>query len=223
MPRPRTVPDADILAASLRAISRVGPGKLTLADIGREAGLSPATIIQRFGSKRGLLLALAESAVGSVEECFARVRAANPSPLAALVAAATEMARYTRSPEEMANHLAYLEIDLSDPDFHRPLLENSRRSLAGYQALLDEAVVAGELAPCDTPRLARIVAALSGGSLITWAVFRKGTAERWAREDLATLLDAFRHRGRTPARRRRPQRRAQGRVALAKPTSPRAR
>jgi AcrR family transcriptional regulator len=209
MPRPRTVPDAQVLAAALRAISRVGPGKLTLADVGREAGLSPATIVQRFGSKRGLLLAMAESAAGSVEECFARARASSPSPLAALVSAATEMTRYTKSPEEMANHLAYLQIDLSDPDFYRLLLENSRRSLAGYRALLDEAVAAGELVPCDTGRLARVVAALSGGSMIVWAVFREGTAERWARADLATLLDGYRpptarrRRKRISARRRR--------------------
>jgi AcrR family transcriptional regulator len=204
MPRPRTVPDAQVLEAAARAISRVGPSRLTLADIAREAGLSPATLVQRFGSKRGLLLALAESAAGSVEDCFARARAANPSPLAALVAAATEMTRYTKSPEEMANHLAYLQIDLSDPDFYRLLLENSRGSLAGYRALLDEAVAAGELVRCDTLRLARVVAALSGGSLITWAVFRKGTAEEWVRQDLATLLDAYRPPTKA-ARRRRPK------------------
>jgi AcrR family transcriptional regulator len=213
MPRPRTVPDADVLAAATRAITRVGPGKLTLADIGREAGLSPATLVQRFGSKRGLLLALAELAAGSVDECFARARAENPSPLAALLSAATEMSRYTRSPEEMANHLAYLQIDLSDPDFYRLLLENSRRSLAGYRALLDEAVAAGELLPCDTAALARVVAALSGGSMIVWAVFRKGTAEQWARADLAAVLSAYRPR----------QRRAQGRVEFAKAASPRRR
>jgi AcrR family transcriptional regulator len=214
MPRPRTVPDAEVLAAATRAITRVGPGKLTLADIGREAGLSPATLVQRFGSKRGLLLALAETAAGSVDECFARVRAENPSPLAALLSAATEMSRYTRSPEEMANHLAYLQIDLSDPDFHRLLLENSRRSLAGYRGLLDEAVAASELLPCDTAALARVVAALSGGSMIVWAVFRKGTAEQWARADLAAVLSAYRPRR---------QRRAQGRVEFAKATSPRRR
>jgi AcrR family transcriptional regulator len=215
MPRPRTVPDAEVLAAATRAITRVGPGKLTLADIGREAGLSPATLVQRFGSKRGLLLALAKEAAGSVDECFARAREENPSPLAALISAATEMSRYTRSPEEMANHLAYLQIDLSDPDFYRLLLENSRRSLAGYRALLDEAVAAGELLSCDTAALARVVAALSGGSMIVWAVFRKGTAEQWARDDLAAVLAAYRPQ--------RAQRRAQGRVAFAKRTSPRTR
>jgi AcrR family transcriptional regulator len=191
-PRPRTVSDEDILGATVRIISRVGPARFTLADIAREVGLSPATLVQRFGSKRRLLLALAEQAVAGVDACFATVRAAHPRALAALIAAATEMTRHVRSPEEMANHLAFLQIDLSDPDFYRLMLESSRRILEGYRRLLDEAVASGDLAPCDTRRLARAVGALASGSLIGWAVHREGTAERCVRADLAVLLDPYR-------------------------------
>jgi AcrR family transcriptional regulator len=198
-PRPRTKDDGAILEAAGRIVSRVGPGKFTLADIAREAGLSAATLVQRFGSKRGLMLALAGSARDSVEACFAAVRSAHPSPLAALVAAATEMTNYVQSPEEMANHLAFLQTDLSDPEFYAVMLENSRRIEAGYCRLLEEAVKAGELKPCNSTRLARAVGAMSGGSLIGWAVYRQGTAEAWVRADLATLLDPYR----SPARPRR--------------------
>lgn len=220
-PRPRTVTDEEILGATGKAMSRVGPAKLTLADIAKEVGLSPATLVQRFGSKRGLLLALAQSAVDSVDLCFEAVRAAHPTPLARLLAAATEMTRYVDTPEEMANHLAYLQIDLSDPDFHRLMLENSKRITAGYVALLDEAVEAGELAPCDTARLARAVGAMSGGSLIAWAVYREGTAESFVRTDLDTLLAPYRSEqvkaswragGRQPMRRARSRRSTADRV-----------
>jgi AcrR family transcriptional regulator len=201
-PRPRTVADADILAAALRVISRLGPARLTLADVGREVGLSPATLVQRFGSKRGLLLAVARQGAGSMDECFAAVRAAHRSPLEALIAAATQMTREMKTPEELANGLAFLQIDLSDPDFHRLALESSQGVLAGYRALLDEAVAAGELLPCDTARIARAIGSLAGGSLIAWAIHRKGSAEAWVRGDLATLLDAYRP-GRATGRRRR--------------------
>ena len=60
-PRPRTVSDQAILAATARVIGDLGPAKLTLARVASEVGLAPATLVQRFGSKRGLLLALAES------------------------------------------------------------------------------------------------------------------------------------------------------------------
>lgn len=202
-PRPRTVPDEHILGATHRAMSQLGPVKLTLAAVAKEAGLSPATLVQRFGSKRGLMLALWAGAVDGIDACFAMLRPAHASPLAALMAAATEMARHTTSPEELANSLAFLQIDISDPDFHRNMLEMSRRTEAGYRALLDEAIAARELSRCDTARLARAVSAVAGGSLIGWAVFREGPAEQWVRGDLDTLLAPYRAK---PARTQRKQR-----------------
>ena len=83
-PRPRATSDSDILSATYRIVSRLGPN-LTLADIAKEAGISPATLVQRFGSKRGLLLALAASGSQGLPEEFARIRAAHRSPLAAIV------------------------------------------------------------------------------------------------------------------------------------------
>jgi AcrR family transcriptional regulator len=200
-PRPRTVDDGAILEAAARTISRLGPSNFTLADVARAVQLSPATLVQRFGSKRGLMLALAEQGVAGVDACFAAVRAAHRAPLDALVAAATEMTRWVDTPEEMANHLAFLQIDLSDPEFYRLMLENSTRILAGYKALLDDAVNTGDLSTCDTRRLASAVGSMAGGSLIAWAVMRQGTAEQFVRKDLQTLLAPYK----TSRRPRRPR------------------
>src|ERR671922_736863 len=101
-PRPRTIDDAGILEAAGRIISRHGPARFTLADVGAEVGLSAAALVRRFGSKRGLMLALARSARDSVDACFDMVRESNPSPVAAVLAAGTEMTRYVTSPEEMS-------------------------------------------------------------------------------------------------------------------------
>lgn len=51
-PRPRRIDDAALLDAAGRVVSRLGPAKFTLADVAREAGLSPAALVQRFGSTR---------------------------------------------------------------------------------------------------------------------------------------------------------------------------
>jgi hypothetical protein len=140
------------------------------------------------------------------------VRTAHRSPLAALVAAATDITRYLDRPEEVANHLAFLQMDLSDPDFHRLMVINSTKMLEGYRRLIREAVAAGELMECDTQRLARAITAVCGGSLIGWAVFRRGTAVAWVRTDVDTVLEPYRCRG--ASRRSRPP---------ARQTSPRAR
>ena len=191
-PRPRTVSDATIIEATARMISRVGPGRLTLADVGGEVGLAPATLLQRFGSKRGLLLALVEQSVQSVDARFASVRAACTSALAAAIAAAGEMAEHVRTPEELANNLAFFQIDLSDPDFHGLALEHSRRVRAGYEALLGEAIVGGELIECDTAALASALQAVGSGSLLNWAIHRDGSVASWVRADLETLIAPYR-------------------------------
>lgn len=200
-PRPRTIPDEAILTATVAVMSRLGPVRLTLAEVAKEAGLSAATLVQRFGSKRGLLLAVAEAAAGGMDEAFAMVRAAHPSPLEALLDCATFLTRHSNSPEELVNHLAFfLQIDVSDPDFYRHTLVSSRATLAGYGQLLREAVDQGELVECDTATLARVVSAVAGGSVIAWAVFREGSAEAWVRKDLETLLRPYRRKGKKPAK-----------------------
>ncbi len=173
-------------------MSRVPPTRFTLAEVAREVGLAPATLVQRFGSKRGLLLALSAQSARSMDASFEAIRAEIASPLEALLTAATTMARFSTTPEELANSIAYLQIDLSDADFHKHILEGSRAVQRGYRALLDDAVVAGELMPCDTRRLARAVEAVAGGSLIGWAIHRTGKAETWVRRDLETLLAPYR-------------------------------
>jgi AcrR family transcriptional regulator len=210
MSRRKVTPDADVLAATLRVISRIGPGRLTLAEVAAEAGLAPATLLQRFGSKRGLLLAVARESMAGMDECFARVRSAHPSPVEALIAAFEESAHMCETPEALANSLAFLEIDLTDPDFHGLALQGSRAMMAGYRALVEEAVAARELVRCDTARLVRALCALSSGSMLSWAIMREGTVTQWLRDDIETLLGPYRHRS-PKARRRSAVRRAAGR------------
>jgi hypothetical protein len=68
--------------------------------------------------------------------------------------------------------------------------------LAGYRRLLREAVDARELVECDTERLARAITAVCSGSLISWAVFRQGTAVAWVRADVDAVLEPYRSRAR---------------------------
>jgi AcrR family transcriptional regulator len=199
-PRPRATSDAEIFAATHRAVSRLGPVRLTLAQVAAEAGVSPATLVQRFGSKRGLLLAFAGQGGGDSGAMMESIRAANRSPLAALRALADCMASLATSPEVLANNLAFLQIDLVDPDFHELALAHARGMRADITRLLDDAIKAGELAPGDTARLALAVAAMMNGSLLQWAIDREGPVRERLRADLDTLL---RPRMRKPARKRR--------------------
>jgi AcrR family transcriptional regulator len=188
-PRPRATSDAAILTAAHRAVTRVGPMRLTLSDVAREAGVSPATLVQRFGSKRQLLLALVAAGSSEIEDQWAPILAlARQSPLEALYAYAECMAALAPTPDVLANHLSFLQMDLVDPEFHRHALAHTRETLSFLHKTLDDAVAKGELTPCDTPRLARAVQATVGGSLMQWAIDREGKLRKRLREDLETLL-----------------------------------
>ena len=200
-PRPRGTSDDDLLAATHRVVLRLGPN-LTLGDVAKEAGVSPATLLQRFGSKRGLLLAFAAAGSADVRSEFTAIRAQHPSPLAALHALARCIAAMADTPETLSNSLAFLQMDLFDPDFHRHALAHSRGMRAGIKALLDDAVDAGELRRTDTDSLARAVQAMMGGSLLQWAIDREGKAADRLNEDLGALLN-FRN---SPSRQRRSHR-----------------
>ena len=91
-PRPRRLPDSAILDAAVIVVGRMGPERFTLADVGHEAGLSAATLVQRFGSKRNLLLAMLEQTINLVEERFMAAANASESPLDGIYAAATDRA-----------------------------------------------------------------------------------------------------------------------------------
>src|SRR5580704_13258954 len=191
-PRPRQTSDEEILAATARVMMRRNPTQLTLADVANEAGVVPATLIQRFGTKRGLLLAVCRTAPGSVPKAFASARVRHCSPLKALIELYVEGTAFAPTPEAMANGLAYLQIDLTDPDFHAITLAQFRAIRNETRKLLEEAVAAGELRPCDTAELARLIQHLNGGAMLSWAVYREGSVASWVRRDLESLLEPYR-------------------------------
>lgn len=187
MSRPKATSDTDLLAAAHRVVMRLGPN-LTLADVAREAKVSAATLVQRFGSKRGLLLAFAASGSSGLDEEFARIRKGSKSAIAAVYATADCMAAMAQTPEMLANSVAFLQLDLTDPEFHKHAHAHSRAMQAGIKALLDEAIAEGDLVCRDTTRLARAVQTMIGGALLQWAIDREGKVNERLREDLDTLL-----------------------------------
>jgi AcrR family transcriptional regulator len=188
-PRTRKASDEEVFAAALRAMSRSGPAQLTLGEIAAEAGLTPGALVQRFGSKRRLLLALAEKGADAPTAMFTELRAAHNSPLEALREYARCMAGMGSTPGALAHNLAYLQIDLTDPDFHRHTRAMAVRTSSALEELLDAAVRAGELASqTDTAALSRLVQTILSGSLISWALYREGSSEDWVLADLDSVL-----------------------------------
>ncbi len=195
MPRPRTMDDDDVLEAAGRAIGRMGAARLTLAHVAEESGLSPSTLVQRFGSKRGMLVAFAKRAASAAPGVFERAREAHASPLAALLGALAAMAEGIDSPETLGNHLSLLQLDLSDPEMGGHAAEHARATREGIAALLARAAEAGELVVGDPEADAWLVKAVYDGALIGWAVEGDGPVDVWLRREVGSLLDGWRPAG----------------------------
>ena len=188
-PRPRKVSDDDVFAATHRAMTRLGPGELTLAQIAAEAGVTAGALAQRFGSKRALLLALAGRAAEGAGDYLRGLRAEHPSPLATVRAYAECMAHLAQSPAALARNLAYLQIDLADEDFRAHLTAQARATRDAIAGLLADAAAEGELAPgTDVAALARTVEVALNGALLTWAFDQREPAAAFLRASVDAVL-----------------------------------
>jgi AcrR family transcriptional regulator len=203
MSRRRKAEDADVFAALVRVMHRRGPAELTLREIAAEAGVTAGALVQRFGSKRAMLLAHARYAAATGDTGVTVPRRRRSSPLAALRSVAGMYAQLVASPRAAVRNLAYLLNDLADPALRRHLLRLSRTAREWYEQQLRHAVAVGELrAATDTQRLARLIEVTLRGSVLNWTLYRQGAAGDWLREDLDAMLAPYQARGDIRRRRR---------------------
>jgi len=192
MPRPRGISDDAILMATARVMARVPPGALTLALVGKEAGLAPATLLQRFGSKLGLLKALADAGASGMLDALIDVRARHESPTQGIEAYLQGFAMLAPNADVLVNNLAYLQHDLSEPVLREPTRALFVAHEKALRLLLTDAVAAGELRPIDVDGLARTLLAVTQGTLILWGVHPVGTARSAIGREVRAILAPYR-------------------------------
>ena len=180
-----------MFAAMGRVMRRVGPAELTLGAIAAEAGVTAGALVQRFGSKRELILAhwrQAAAAAPAPPDPAARA----DSPLQALRATAALYARLAASPRAALRNLAYMQSDWADAALRRHWLRHTRAARARCEQLVTEAVAQGELrAGTDAQALARMIEVTLGGSFLAWTLHREGSAATRLREDLDATLRPY--------------------------------
>ncbi|MET7278317.1 helix-turn-helix domain-containing protein [Kribbella sp. NPDC005582] len=181
MARPRLVDDETILDATRRVLAEAGPAKLTLAAVSARVGLAPPTLMQRFGNKRGLLLASAARSPQLVLRAAATAEAAHTSPLAIL-----------RDFAQLGDGLGFGRLDIADPEFREHALAHSAAIVNSCARFYRAAVEAGELrAETDVPALARHTLVCFNGALQVWAVNGWGSLATFLSEQLELLLASY--------------------------------
>jgi AcrR family transcriptional regulator len=175
MPRSKQQSDEAVLEAALPVIFRRGPGEFTLAEVAAAAGLAPATLIQRFGSKRGLMLA----AVGHSTTQLSTALETLPTGSGADAVIQLFLASTPGLAEEdaLADHLLWLSEDIRDPEMNAL----TRRHFEVFRKVLAERMPPLPVAPEVAMRL---IEAQWHGALMQWAVERQGHLVDYVAESL---------------------------------------
>ncbi len=192
MARPREITDERLIGAAGVVISRRGPA-FTLADVAREAGVAVGTVAQRFGSKHGLLVAMASHAVGALRERLRDAHSGVLDPVLAPGAALVEVYAALDDPDTAANNLAQLAFDLSDPELRGLMAEFYSVMEAEVAELVERAVDADRLPGAPAPPVAaRILTAIVDGAAIHWSARPVGGLCDRLREDIDAVVAGWR-------------------------------
>lgn len=165
MPRRKTISDREILDRALPLMASAGPAGFTLAELGRTVGVSPATLLQRFGDKQSLI----EKALSQDNERFVEWLAALPAGVGAeaVIAVYAEATKLFGDTPSMADHLLWLREDIRDPALNR---------LAHQRFKLFRREIVKRMPPMPIPadRAAQLLDAQYHGAVIQWALEPRG-------------------------------------------------
>ena len=184
MPRTKVISDDRVLDAALTLLVERGPTRFTLPTVGEAVGLSPSTLIQRFGSKKKLLDAVFRRATEQLEEAV-DVAHSTGDGRRDLVDWLASMSRPMRTRQHVAGNLAVFIEDLTD--------ERRRKDAQRHMSVLRRGIALYlEQVPGSRPELhVAMVEAHWQGLCLQWALCGEGTIESWVSDGLDALLDGL--------------------------------
>lgn len=182
MARHKTIPDEQVLDTLLETMMETGPAGLTFARAAKAAGLSPATLVQRYGDRGTVVRAVLLRAWDRLDaETDAADAAAAVTPSGAIDLLMWLM------PAEMAERNATDGLLLLREDIRDPVL---RARGAAWARCLNQAL-ARRLSQdaAEGARLAWQMASIWQGAHTWWAFMREEPADRAIRRMLESWLE----------------------------------
>jgi AcrR family transcriptional regulator len=183
--RPRTIADPDLLDAALGLMHDRGPASLTFAAMAKASGLAPATLVQRFGSKQGLLEAALLHAWDAVDACTTAADAQFAVTPSGAIDLLVSLSHYGDR-DRFADGVLILREDFRHPRLReRGALWSSRLAL-----------ILGRRLTADPDRqhaFGRLMANQWQGALLWWGFSRDGQVEDQVAAELGAFLRILPH------------------------------
>lgn len=183
MPRPKTLPDSEVLKSAYALVHRDGPDALTFSTLAQACGLSASTLVQRFKSKADLVRSTLSYAWDGLDEKTESFSAKVPKTPAGAVQLLTLLSKDYGEIEAYADALLILREDLRDPAL--------RARGAKWKAVLTRALDECFDSVPHTPRgIGLLMASQWQGSLLWWSFDPKGRVDDYVEETLQTFVSA---------------------------------
>jgi AcrR family transcriptional regulator len=184
MPRPKTLPDEEVLEAAHRLMHERGPEALTFATLAQACGLSASTLVQRFRSKAGLKQSTLLHAWDRLDEKTAGLAATVPKTAEGAIELLVALSRDYGGIEAYAEGLLVLREDLRDPAL--------RSRGAVWKAALSRALEdCFSEVPQAPPGIGLLMASQWQGSLLWWSFDPQGRVERFVEDGLSRFVSAI--------------------------------
>ena len=184
MPRPKTLPDSEVLKAAYALVHLHGPDALTFATLAQACGLSASTLVQRFKTKADLVRSTLSYAWDGLDEKTAAFSAKVPKTPAGAVQLLTLLSKDYGEIEAYADALLILREDLRDPAL--------RARGAKWKAVLTSALKeCFDATPHTPPSIGLLMASQWQGSLLWWSFDPKGRVEDYVEDNLEAFVSAI--------------------------------
>lgn len=184
MPRPKILPDHEVLEAAMVLMHRHGPEALTFARLAKACGLSPAALVQRFGNKARLKQSALLRAWDQLMERTEQLAATLPRTREGAVLLLTRLSHDYGGIEDYAEGLLLLREDLRDPVL--------RARGAVWEQVLTRALSERF---ADVPHVPHDVGSLMAaqwqGALLWWSFDPRQPVERYVEEQLRRFIAAL--------------------------------
>lgn len=189
--RPRKASDEELLKAAYRALGEVGPQQLTLGHAARQAKVSPATLVNRFGSRETLLFKVSEMVTVETEERSSR-KFSSQAALDDLFELVGQVSDVATSASTLANYVSFLQMELASPAMR---VSVERRLIAlgsGLKARLEAAIQNNEMIDTDIDNLVELILAVITGTQIGWLLKADESLPEQVAENIRRLLQPYR-------------------------------
>ena len=185
MSRPRKISDEDVVEAVAGLLATQGPAALTFASASAVTGLSPATLVQRYGNREALLRAALLWMWDRLDTETAGADAAHPLDADGAVALLVRLSAGYGGGDEAAQGLLLLREDYRDPLLRaRGVAWNKALALALGRRIASMSA--------EQERLGRLMASQWQGAVLWWGFSREGTIGSYLRRELGDWLARLR-------------------------------